>query len=139
MILSAGVVVVRRERGDWKYLLLRAYKNWDFPKGLVEPSESPMETAKREVEEETGITDLRFRWGDIFKETSPYYSRGKKIARFYIAESTESGVTLSVNPELGRPEHHEYRWLSYEEAKGLTSKRLMPILEWAKNVLGRNG
>ena len=41
-------------------LLLRAYRNWDLPKGLVEPGEQPFAAACREVEEETGITDLDF-------------------------------------------------------------------------------
>ena len=56
MILSAGIVVVRKEKQEWKYLFLRAYRNWDFPKGLVEPSEDPIDTAKREVQEEAGGT-----------------------------------------------------------------------------------
>ena len=34
--LSAGVVVVRQTDSGWRFLMLRAYRNWDFPKGLVE-------------------------------------------------------------------------------------------------------
>lgn len=138
MILSAGIVIVRKETNEWRYLFLRAYKNWDFPKGMVEPPEDPLETAKREVKEETGITDLNFRWGDLFKETLPYYSGGEKVARYYIAETSESTVTFSVNPELGRPEHHEYRWLSYNEIRKLSPKRLSMIIEWANNIINQN-
>lgn len=137
MILSAGIVVVRQEAGDWKYLFLRAYRNWDFPKGIAADSEDPLQAAKREVKEETGITDLHFRWGEIFKETAPY-SGGKKIARYYLAATTQSAVTFSVNPELGRPEHHEYRWLSAEEIEELAPRRLLPIIEWAEDILGRD-
>lgn len=137
MILSAGIVVVRKETKEWKYLFLRAYKNWDFPKGIVESTEAPIETAKREVKEEAGITDLNFRWGDIFKETLPY-SGGKKIARYYIAETSQSTVTFSVNPELGKPEHHEYRWLSYDEIKKLSPKRLLTTIEWANSLINQN-
>ncbi|MFW6140605.1 MAG: NUDIX domain-containing protein [Acidobacteriota bacterium] len=60
MRLSAGLVIVRQESGQWKYLFLRAYRNWDFPKGEVEGDEDPLETAKREAEEEAGISDLDF-------------------------------------------------------------------------------
>jgi 8-oxo-dGTP pyrophosphatase MutT (NUDIX family) len=134
MILSAGIVIVRKEGDEWKYLFLRAYRNWDFPKGLVEHGEQPLETAQREAEEETGITDLRFSWGHVFTETEPY-SGGKKIARYYIAETTQSEVTFSINPELGMPEHHEYRWLSYEEIKKLSPERLLPVIEWAHRLL----
>jgi len=42
------------------YLLLRAYNYWDFPKGVVEVDESPLQAAIREVEEETTLTGLRF-------------------------------------------------------------------------------
>ncbi|MFO7859140.1 MAG: NUDIX domain-containing protein, partial [Ectothiorhodospiraceae bacterium] len=53
--LSAGVVVVRREAQGWRCLLLRAYQYWDAPKGRVEAGETPLEAARREVREETGI------------------------------------------------------------------------------------
>jgi len=136
VILSAGIVVVRKKADQWKYLFLRAYRNWDFPKGIVEPTEDPLETAKREVKEETGITDLNFRWGHVFKETMPYHSRGKKTARYYIAETSTADVTFSINPEIGKPEHHEYRWLSYSEIKKLSPERLLIIIEWANNLTG---
>ncbi|MFQ6109757.1 MAG: NUDIX domain-containing protein [Candidatus Aminicenantales bacterium] len=134
MTLSAGIVVVRKEVDQWKYLFLRAYKLWDFPKGEVEEGEDPLKTAVREAEEEAGISDLHFRWGPVFKETEPYRG-GRKIARYYIAETKQSRVTLPVSPELGRPEHHEYRWLSYEEVKKLSPERLIPIIEWAHRIL----
>jgi 8-oxo-dGTP pyrophosphatase MutT (NUDIX family) len=133
--LSAGVVVARKESGEWKYLFLRAYKNWDFPKGVVEEGEDPLETARREVEEEAGIKDLNFRWGELFRETEPYRSGGKKVARYYIAETSQSQVTFSTNPELGRPEHHEYRWLSFDEVKKRSPKRLLTIIDWADEII----
>lgn len=130
------MVIVRKEAGEWKYLFLRAYRLWDFPKGEVEEGEDPLETAKREAEEEAGISELHFRWGPVFKETEPYKG-GKKIARYYIAETTQSEVTLSINPDLGRPEHHEYRWLFYEEMKKLAPERLFPIIEWAHKIVSQ--
>ena len=51
--VSAGVVVVRRVGDDWRFLLLRAFNHWDFPKGMVEAGEQPIEAAVREVREET--------------------------------------------------------------------------------------
>lgn len=137
MILSAGIVIVRKEETHWKYLFLRAYRNWDFPKGIVEPGENPLETAKREVREETGIKGFNFRWGNVFKETLPYRSGGKKTARYYIAETSQSAVSFSINPELGRAEHHEYRWLPYGEIKKLSPKRLLIIIEWANRLVAQ--
>lgn len=136
MILSAGIVIVRREVNEWKYLFLRAYGNWDFPKGIVEESETALDTAIREVKEETGIADLKFRWGEVFKETLPY-NRETKVARYYISETSQSEVTLSINPDIGKPEHHEYRWLSVDALKQLSPARLLPIIEWANGIISQ--
>jgi 8-oxo-dGTP pyrophosphatase MutT (NUDIX family) len=131
--LSAGVVVVRETASGWLYLMLRAYRNWDFPKGLVEAGEEPLDAARREVEEETLITDLQFDWGQCYSETAPY-SRNK-VARYYVARTSTTAVTLPVRPELGHPEHHESRWMSFEEALGHASPRVEPVLRWAAKTL----
>lgn len=127
---SAGVVVVRREARGWRLLVLRAYRNWDFPKGLIEPGESPFEAAVREAREETGIEDLVFRWGEDYRETEPYARN--KVARYYLGETQSVLLTLPVNPELGRPEHHEYRWVDFAEARRLLPPRLQSVLSWAR-------
>jgi 8-oxo-dGTP pyrophosphatase MutT (NUDIX family) len=130
---AAGAVVFRRGDRGIRLLLLRAYKNWDFPKGLVEPGENELAAAKREVEEETGLADLDYPFGDEFKETVPY--SGNKVARYYLAETDVEKIELPVSPELGRPEHHEYRWASFDEAEDLLPPRLFVVLEWAKKTL----
>lgn len=113
--------------------MLRAYRNWDFPKGVVEAGESPRDAAIRETAEETGIDDLVFAWGDDFRETAPY--RQGKIARYYLAETQQRQITLPVSPELGRPEHDEWRWVDFDAAQGLLPPRLAPILAWARQRL----
>jgi bis(5'-nucleosidyl)-tetraphosphatase len=131
--LSAGVVVVSLAERKLKCLLLRAYRNWDFPKGLVEPGEEPVEAALREVREETTLQDLSFDWGLGFIDTGPYNK--EKISRYYIARSKELQVSLPINPELGTPEHHEARWVDFPKALGLVSPRLRPVVEWAHAVI----
>jgi 8-oxo-dGTP pyrophosphatase MutT (NUDIX family) len=136
-VLSAGVVVVRWVEGVPHYLLLRAYSYWDFPKGKLEPGEDPLQAAKREVEEETTLVGLSFRWGHKYRETPPY-GRGK-VARYYVAESRRGEVSLPINPELGRAEHHEYRWLEYRAARERLVDRLRPILDWANALIVPEG
>jgi 8-oxo-dGTP pyrophosphatase MutT (NUDIX family) len=130
---AAGAVVFRRSERGIRVLILRAYNNWDFPKGLIEPGEDALAAAKREVEEETGLAGLEYPFGDEFKETLPY--AGRKVARYYLAETDEAELRLPVSPELGRPEHHEYRWVSFEEAEDLLPPRLAAVLEWAKKTI----
>ncbi len=135
-ILSAGVIVLRPGERGYKYLVLKAYTHWDFPKGMVEPGETPFEAARREVEEETTITQLDFRWGRIYRETRPY-NRGRKVARYYIAETRQQHVDLPVNPDLGRPEHSAYRWVERDVLWGMVTSRLQSILIWADGVMCR--
>ena len=133
--LSSGVVVVTLAQRKLKYLLLRAYRNWDFPKGLVEAGEAPIDAALREVREETTLDDLSFDWGLAFMDTGPY-NKGK-ISRYYIARSSRSEVLLPVNPELGRPEHHEARWVDFAKALTMVSPRLQPVVRWAHGIINR--
>jgi 8-oxo-dGTP pyrophosphatase MutT (NUDIX family) len=127
--LSAGVVVVNLANRKLHFLLLRAYRNWDFPKGMVEPGEAPIDAALRELLEETSIGEVSFDWGPIFVETGPY--RKGKVARYYIARSKQRHVELKINPELGFPEHHEACWVNYEKALAMVSPRLKPVVKWA--------
>jgi 8-oxo-dGTP pyrophosphatase MutT (NUDIX family) len=133
---SSGVVVVNVIDRKLKFLLLRAYRNWDFPKGLVEAGEEPIEAAIREVREETTLNDISFDWGMVFMDTGPY-NKGK-ISRYYIARSNETKVLLPVNPELGVPEHHEARWVDYKKALTMVSPRLLPVVRWAYGIINHD-
>ena len=118
----------------WLFLMLRAYRNWDFPKGVLEPGEEPLAAARREVREETLINDLQFTWGEEYRETAPYSNN--KVARYYVGETHTERVSLPVSPELGRPEHNESRWLDLAGALSLSSPRVVPIVRWAAGKLG---
>ena len=132
--LSCGIVIARQSDTGWLTLLLRAYHNWDFPKGLCEEGEEPLEAAKREVHEETGITELQFEWGDRLIETGPY-NKGK-VARYYLAQTGPTEVEMGISPELGRPEHNEYRWVSFDAAYDLSAPRVREVVIWARQIIG---
>ena len=129
MILSAGVIPMRSTPDGVRFLLLRAYNYWDFPKGEVEAGEDTLAAARREVAEEAGIQDLEFPWGSDCVDTPPY-GRGK-VARYYLGRTRSVEVTLGISAELGRPEHHEYRWVSANEAFRLLNPRVAEVLRWA--------
>lgn len=58
--ISAGGVVYRRTEGRTRFLLIKdPYGNWGLPKGHIEEDESNEQAALREIEEETGLSDLR--------------------------------------------------------------------------------
>ena len=132
--LSCGIVLVRATPDGIRTLLLRAWHHWDFPKGIREADEEPLATAVRELGEETGIRTVEFRWGERYLETGPY-SRGK-IARYYLAATAEEHVVLGPSPETGKPEHHEWRWLSFDQAFDIASPRVRDVVRWARQVVG---
>ena len=72
--------------------------HWDFPKGHVEGNETELETAKRELVEETGI--VNFRLFDGFRHRIEYnFQKGKEMVPkeviFFLAESNTKEVVLS--------------------------------------------
>ena len=119
--LSFGAVVFRKENNKVLYLLLyrKAHKNymelWDFPRGLINKNETPEETAKREIMEETSIKDLRFVKG--FNESIKwFYKRDgnliSKKATYFLAETQNSDIKISN-------EHNDFKWCSFDEASSL--------------------
>ena len=86
--------------------------HWDFPKGHVEGSETELETAKRELVEETGIVD--FRLLDGFRHRIEYiFQKGNEMVPkeviFFLAESNTKDVVLSS-------EHQNFTWLNNDLA-----------------------
>ena len=100
----------------------------------MEEGEEPMQAALRELREETGIAKVDFEWGERCMETGPY-SRGK-TARYYLARTDEESVVLGPSPDTGEPEHHEWRWVSFDEAYDLASPRVREVVRWARQIIG---
>lgn len=128
---SAGIVIIRYEEDKPLILLMRSYQYWDFPKGGVEENENKLNAAMREVKEESGIDNLVFKWGKSFHQTEPY-GKNNKVVSYFIAETDEKKVVMGVNEELGRPEHDEYRWVTFDEARELAGNRIKRVLRWAE-------
>lgn len=101
---------------------------------MLETGETSLQAAIREIGEETGIDDLDFAWGDGFLDTGPY-SRGK-VARYFIARTPQAAIEMGISPQTGRPEHHEARWLSFDDAYDISAPRVRLVVQWARNVIG---
>jgi len=135
---SAGVVVVRLEDGEYKFLMLRTYSMWEAGgKGKQDEGETDFETALRELEEETSLTpkDLDFRWGKA-SYTTESYAKGK-TATYYLAQTNVEIIEIPINPEIGKREHNEYKWLTYDEAHAVSGPRIQKVLAWAKALLDK--
>jgi 8-oxo-dGTP pyrophosphatase MutT (NUDIX family) len=92
-----------------------------LPKGLVDPGEKPLETAIREVLEETGVTaDLVSKLGDskyVYTRAWGDGARVFKIVSFYLMRY-RSGRINDITPEM-RIEVARARWVRLEDAAKL--------------------
>ena len=139
MLQSAGTIIIDRFKvREPKVLILRAYKNWDFPKGLVGEGESKLQAAVRETLEETGLSlGVDFTMVGGYAPEIVYGSgKNKKTARYYIAgRVSKKDPVLPINPELGKPEHHEWRWASIKNLNEIMPNRLKDVVNFLQEEL----
>jgi bis(5'-nucleosidyl)-tetraphosphatase len=131
--ISAGAVIFRRTKSDPQFLVLHyELGHWDFVKGNIEKGEEEKVTVRREIEEETGITRVRFI--DGFRETIKYLYKWEgqtifKIVIFYLVETRQKKVKLSY-------EHIGCQWLPFEETlQRLTFKNSKDVLKKARKFI----
>ena len=131
---SAGIIVFRKEKDEIFYLILHYDSgHWDFPKGHIEKDENDIKAATRELEEETGIREIKIVEG--FREIISYYFKDKnnnlihKYVMFFLAETNEKKVKLSV-------EHKGFIWLPFKNAhERVTYKNAEELLKKADSFL----
>lgn len=83
---SCGAIVYRRFHGNVEVLLIKHINSghWSFPKGHVEGEETEVETARREIKEETGLNVII---DQTFRETVSYSPKRdtQKIVVYFLA------------------------------------------------------
>jgi len=130
---SCGAVVYNPERQ--LFLIIKMLNgNWGFPKGHTENQETDIQTAIREVTEETGIN---IKILDGFKKSIKYipFPEVLKKVIFFI------GITKEEKVVIDKGEIEDYMWCSYEEAlKMITYKPQRDVMEsslqFIKNYYG---
>jgi len=131
---SAGGVVVRRLRREWRVAAIRpAGKDvWALPKGIVDAGEKPPETALREVREETGVDGrLLEKLGDIRYVYTWDGERIFKVVSFFLIRYSR-GRLGDIAPEM-RHEVDDARWLPLADAPRLLAyggERQMATRAW---------
>jgi bis(5'-nucleosidyl)-tetraphosphatase len=127
--LSAGVIPYRWAGGrDLLYLVLHSATvrnpraRWEFPKGGIEPGETPRQAAAREFQEETNLTDWAFREGFERSLSYTYVRKGSKILKtvtYFIVEVNDP-APLHRSPEhVPDPAGHWHHWGTFEQVTRL--------------------
>lgn len=134
-VRAAGVVLYRRDsRGRPRFLLLRNRRHgtWAPPKGHLEPGESELEGARREVLEETGLDIEAVHPSFAERLRYPVREDGREAVKevvYFLAEAPHERVSPS-------PEHDDVRWVTLDEAAGLVRHRdLLELLGRAERAI----
>ncbi len=139
VLKSCGVLIVRGDPIE-EFLLMKHADRWDLPKGHVEPGESEIECALRELEEETGIeyTDIEliqdFRFWSRYvlpKQDARHPGQPKELVILLgrLVRETEIVVT----------EHLGYEWFPWQPPHAIQERTIDPVLAAVAEHVGDFG
>lgn len=128
---SCGAIVYRKHHGNTEILLIKHLNSghWSFPKGHVEEGETEIETALREIKEETNI-DVMI--DPTFRETVTYFPKKEtqKIVVYFIAKAKNYDFTPQES------EIADIKWVDICYAASLlTYENDKTIVAKAKNAI----
>jgi 8-oxo-dGTP diphosphatase len=111
---AGGIIWQNGPSGEAEVLVVHRpkYDDWTFPKGKQEPGESDVETALREVEEETGY---RCALGPELASTAYIDRKGRpKTVRYWVMTIEDGSFTPTEEVD-------ELRWVTTAQARWLLS------------------
>lgn len=128
---SCGAIVYRKFHGNTEILLIKHINSghWSFPKGHVENGETEIETAKREIKEETSIDVII---DPTFRETVTYSPKKDtvKVVVYFLARAKN----VDFAPQ--EDEIAEIRWVDISYAGNILSyENDRTIVTRAKNAI----
>lgn len=111
---SYGIIPFQEKKSGIQFLVIKhAAGHWGFPKGHPEKGEEPIETAKRELAEETGIADYDISPAPMIEQFYAHNKNGqevnKKVTYFL-------GKVNSPEVKLREGEITDFAWCSFDEA-----------------------
>ncbi len=136
-VKSFGIIPIFKNNDGYKLLIVQNSKgeHWGLPKGTPENNEKPIETAKRELFEETGIKDVEIKLEQTFSENYSFEMNGinyNKTNLYYICFVDQMIVGNNLD------EINEARWVSFEDArKIMTHDSVIGIVNELEKYLSR--
>lgn len=129
---SCGVILVC---GDpiKSFLLMRHADRWDLPKGHVDPGETEIECALREMEEETGIhrslvqLDQAFQYIQEYEVSAARYGGNKE--QTYLKKLTIFLARVEQEHEIEHTEHLGSEWLPWKPPHQIQGRTIDPLLK----------
>ncbi len=107
---SCGVIPVLFDGAARRYLLVKHLAgHWSFPKGHPEKGESPIDAARRELAEETGIRRVDLLARPAFEERYAFTKRSGKTVEKEVVYFV-GRVELSVTVQVQEKEIADFAW-----------------------------
>lgn len=132
---AAGCVVWRASSAPVEVLVIHRprYDDWSFPKGKLEPGESFLDAAIRELEEETGATGT---FGAELDSATYVDHKGRdKIVRYWLVSADDS---FRVEGFVANDEVDELAWVTVDNARRrLSYEHDVALLGQAADLLDR--
>jgi bis(5'-nucleosidyl)-tetraphosphatase len=147
---SAGVIPFRSVPGRTPlYLVIHSATvrnpraRWEFPKGGIEPGETPREAAGREFREETGIASWTILEGFEQILSYTYMRQGRecfKTVTFFVAEVLDVGRQERSHEHVEDPSGQWYRWGTVDEIlRRLYHPRIRQVIREADSWIRMRG
>jgi predicted NUDIX family NTP pyrophosphohydrolase len=147
---SAGVLLYRRRDNNWQVFLVhpggpywraKDLGAWSIPKGEFEPADEPLESAKREFAEETGL-----KVSGTLVPLAPVKQPGGKMVHAWAVEgdcdptaARSNTFSMEWPPRSGRqrefPEIDRAAWFGLEEAGERIGKGQRPLIDQLRTLL----
>jgi len=131
---SCGFLIVR---GDpiGEFLLMRHVDRWDLPKGHVDPGETDLQCAYRELLEETGIAMNDVERLEGFRYTTQYQVRDKRDGKFCDKTLVVFLARLKRAISIQPTEHGGYQWFPWKPPHAIQTRTIDPLLAAAADFL----
>jgi bis(5'-nucleosidyl)-tetraphosphatase len=133
---AMGVVPIYKRGDELLFCLIQDSQGfWGFPKGHVDRGESKEATAKRELQEEAGIEEVKLDTAHPFTERYVVQKKGKKIDKtvtYYVGYVERMD---NETPEAFKKEIPQMKWLSYADAKEMIRPQSRSLLEEVSKAL----
>lgn len=111
---AGGVVFRRNKEGEVEILLIQDAKDrWTIPKGHIEEGETAQQTAKREIGEEAGLTDV-----EVLGWLGKIHFRYRRIDRLVLMTTQIYLVRAKGNTDAIRKEEwmNGIKWFKFHDA-----------------------
>ncbi len=134
-VKSCGVICFTKAKQP-SFLLMKHRHRYDLPKGHIEPGETELQCALRELSEETGISKQQVCLELDFRFKTIYYPRYKRLG----GKKVEKSIVIFLGwvdeeLEIVRTEHSASEWIKWDPPHNFRNRIINSTLSKVEKFL----